>query len=162
MVGSRSHAFCPLPQCLSIQRAGLFHPPCLIIKDKKAANMKKSDVRRVTLEALEAHQYNRTRAAEALGVSLTTVKNRIRLYRKEGFIIPPSPDYVPPQAPRKHKALKPRQPKPEPPPGAISPWLLAQDCYMKSDALGAVFYLLKGISEQLSDLQVTMNELTWK
>jgi DNA-binding NtrC family response regulator len=45
--------------------------------------------REVILRTLEHLGGNRTKTAEALGVSLRTIRNKLRKYREEGFFVPP-------------------------------------------------------------------------
>ena len=44
--------------------------------------------KRMIIHALRVHDNNRTRAAEALGISIRTLRNKLRDYREEGIDIP--------------------------------------------------------------------------
>ena len=47
--------------------------------------------RKAIINALEECNHNRTHAAEKLEISVRTVRTKIRLYREQGFDIPPGP-----------------------------------------------------------------------
>lgn len=47
--------------------------------------------RNYVIAALKRHQCNRAKTAEALGIPVRNLRNKIRRYKDEGFDVPPAP-----------------------------------------------------------------------
>lgn len=45
----------------------------------------------IILDALKFYQFNRTQTAQALGIAVRTLSNKIAAYQKQGAVIPVSP-----------------------------------------------------------------------
>lgn len=57
----------------------------------KTLTLERDVVKGHFLATLESKNWNRVHTAEALGVSLRTVTNRIRAYKQDGAVIPDNP-----------------------------------------------------------------------